>query len=101
MGGGSDENPFIVGLSTKALISVISDAVAHQQIVRIVLHMDCTFRCSYNEFTLLIQLKHLICFFFVQKKSKGCLKSKTKAIHEAVKKNIQDLHSMVSALEFT
>ena len=43
--------PFIVGMSSKALLKMVADAV--QSSLPIVFHMDCTFKCNDNEFPLL------------------------------------------------
>ncbi len=44
-------HPFIVGMSSKALLKMVADAV--QSSLPIVFHMDCTFKCNDNEFPLL------------------------------------------------
>jgi hypothetical protein len=45
-------HPFIVGMSSKALLKMVADAV--QSSLLIVFHMDCTFKCNGNEFLLLV-----------------------------------------------
>ncbi len=45
-------HPFIVGMSSKALLKMVTDAV--QSSLPIVFHMDCTFKCNDNEFPLLV-----------------------------------------------
>ncbi len=43
---------FIVGMSSKGVLKMVVDAV--QSSLPIVFHMDCTFKCNYNEFPFLV-----------------------------------------------
>jgi len=52
LGVGSDDNPFFLSLSSKALLSVVPVAVSSR--LPTVLYMDCTFKCNDNEIPLLI-----------------------------------------------
>jgi hypothetical protein len=48
IGDGSDEFPFILSMSSKALLSVISSASS--SLLPCVFHMDSTFKCNENKF---------------------------------------------------
>ena len=45
-------HPFYVSMSSKAMLSVIPQAMCSK--FPVVLHMDCTFKCNDNEFPILI-----------------------------------------------
>jgi hypothetical protein len=45
-------HPFYLNMSSKALLSVIPQAMSSK--FPVVLHMDCTFKCNNNEFPILI-----------------------------------------------
>lgn len=46
--------PFYVSMSSKAALSVLDTAVSNESTIPIVFHMDCTFKCNYNEFPVLV-----------------------------------------------
>jgi hypothetical protein len=47
VGDGSDDFPFIISLSSKAMLSVLLHA---NELIPVVFHMDSTFKCNENEF---------------------------------------------------
>jgi hypothetical protein len=46
--------PFYVNMSSKAALSVLATAVSNGKTIVIVFHKDCTFKCNYNEFSVLV-----------------------------------------------
>jgi hypothetical protein len=54
LGDGSDDHPFVSGLTSKKMLSVINTAIQYQNMCKIVLHIDCTFKCNDNEFPVLV-----------------------------------------------
>lgn len=48
LGDGSDQHPFILSMSSKALLSVLLTATT--SLLPSVFHMDSTFKCNENEF---------------------------------------------------
>jgi hypothetical protein len=48
VGDGSDDFPFIISISSKAMLSVL--LCANESLVPVVFHMDSTFKCNENEF---------------------------------------------------
>jgi hypothetical protein len=48
VGDGSDDFPFIVSISSKAMLSVLLRA--NESLLPVVFHMDSTFKCNENEF---------------------------------------------------
>ena len=48
VGDGSDDFPFIISLSSKAMLSVLLHA--NESLIPVVFHMDSTFKCNENEF---------------------------------------------------
>jgi hypothetical protein len=48
VGDGSDDFPFIVSISSKAMLSVLLHA--NESLLPVVFHMDSTFKCNENEF---------------------------------------------------
>jgi hypothetical protein len=48
LGDGSDQHPFILSMSSKALLSVL--LTASSCLLPSVFHMDSTFKCNENEF---------------------------------------------------
>jgi hypothetical protein len=48
VGDGSDDFPFIISMSSKAMLSVLLHA--NESLVPVVFHMDSTFKCNENEF---------------------------------------------------
>ncbi len=48
LGDGSDQHPFIISMSCKALLSVLLTATT--SLLPSVFHMDSTFKCNENEF---------------------------------------------------
>ena len=52
LGDGSDEHPFIVSMTSIALLSVIP--IAMNSTLPSVLHMDCTYKVNDNEFPVLV-----------------------------------------------
>jgi hypothetical protein len=48
VGDGSDDSPFVISFSSKALLSVLLRA--NESLRPIVFHMDSTFKCNENEF---------------------------------------------------
>jgi hypothetical protein len=52
LGDGSDNCPFIISMSTKALLSLLT--TASSCLLPSVFHMDSTFKCNENEFPITI-----------------------------------------------
>jgi hypothetical protein len=48
VGDGSDDFPFIINISSKAMLSVLLRE--NESLIPVVLHMDSTFKCNENEF---------------------------------------------------
>jgi hypothetical protein len=48
VGDGSDDFPFVISISSKALLSVLLRA--NESLLPVVFHMDSTFKCNENEF---------------------------------------------------
>jgi hypothetical protein len=48
VGDGSDDFPFVISFSSKALLSVLLRA--NESLLPVVFHMDSTFKCNENEF---------------------------------------------------
>ena len=48
VGDGSDDFPFVISFSSKALLSVL--VRANESLLPVVFHMDSTFKCNENEF---------------------------------------------------
>ncbi len=48
VGDGSDDFPFVISFSSKALLSVLLHA--NESLLPVVFHMDSTFKCNENEF---------------------------------------------------
>ena len=48
VGDGSDDFPFVISFSSKALLSVLLRA--NESLTPVVFHMDSTFKCNENEF---------------------------------------------------
>lgn len=48
LGDGTDEFPFIISMSSRALLSVLQQLSC--AVVPVVFHMDSTFKCNENEF---------------------------------------------------
>jgi hypothetical protein len=49
VGDGSDDFPFIISISSKAVLSVLLHA--NESLIPVVFHMDSTFKCNENEFS--------------------------------------------------
>mgnify|MGYP000917982143 CR=1 FL=1 len=54
LGDGSDRHPFVLGFTSKAILSVIPVCVLNQNKLKSVFHMDSTFKCNDNEFPIFI-----------------------------------------------
>jgi hypothetical protein len=50
VGDGSDDFPFIISISSKVLLSVLLRA--NESLIPVVFHMDSTFKCNENEFSI-------------------------------------------------
>jgi len=48
VGDGSDDFPFVISFSSKAMLSVLLRA--NESLLPVVFHMDSTFKCNENEF---------------------------------------------------
>jgi hypothetical protein len=48
VGDGSDDFPFIISISSKAMLPVLLHA--NESLIPVVFHMDSTFKCNENEF---------------------------------------------------
>jgi hypothetical protein len=48
VGDGSDDFPFIISISFKAMLSMLLHA--NESLISVVFHMDSTFKCNENEF---------------------------------------------------
>jgi len=99
LGDGSDDNPFFLSFSSKALLSVVPVAVTSR--LSTVLHMDCTFKCNDNEFPLLIiglsdaqQQFHLL--------SLSVISHRTEAVYSNVLEHLKKLiHKLYPNLNFS
>jgi len=49
VGDGSDDFPFIISISSKAVLSVLLRA--NESLIPVMFHMDSTFKCNENEFS--------------------------------------------------